>query len=252
MDDIKNKFSQYIFPGLLTLVGLLILITGTQQNWMFKIGGAAIALVGVIAILQIAGILKKSTAIVVTIVTVAASAGVAYLDYHSIDSRLDYLKRKEMIESHVVQRLKDIRTAQVAFHDANQRYTSNWDTLENFILTGQIPQIQAYGEKPDTLTEAEALELGLIVRDTIYQSVLQHEFLSEEALNKRKYPFHIDSLRYVPFGNGTEFYLNASTILDASGRRSAVVLVEDPQPFGDKAYKFGDMEKVTVSGNWTE
>lgn len=251
MNDLKFKFGQYFFPGFLTVVGLLLLITGTQQNWMFKLGGAAIAVVGIVSILKIAGIINKSLSIVVMVITILGSAGLAYLDYFSIDSRLDYLKKKDLIASHVIQRLKDIRTAQVAYHDAHGRYTANWDSLENFVLTGKIPEIQAYGEKPDTLSEQQALELGLIVRDTVYKSVLESEFLSEAARNRRQYPFYIDSLRYVPF-SGVEFRIEASSILDASGRKSAVFLAEDPEPFAEPAFRVGDLEKVTVGGNWNE
>lgn len=252
MNDLKFKFGQYVFPGLLAIVGLLILITGTQQNWMFKIGGAAIAIVGIVAILKIAGIINKTVSVIVMVIMILGSVGMAYLDYHSIDSRLDYLKKKDKIASHVIQRLKDIRTAEVAFHDAHGRYTANWDTLENFVLTGEIPIIQAYGEKPDTLSESEALELDLIVRDTVYQSVLESEFLSEVAKRQRSHPFYVDSLRYVPFSGGNTFNLQSGHILDPSGRKTAVFKVEDPEPFAEPALQVGSMEKVTVNGNWLE
>lgn len=252
MNDLKYKFGQYVFPGLLTIVGLLILITGVDQNWMFKLGGAAIAIVGIVSILKIAGIINQQISIVVMVVMILGSAGMAYLDYFSIDSRLKYLEKKDMIASHVIQRLKDIRTAQVAFHDAHDRYTANWDTLENFVISGEIPMIQAYGEKPDTLSEQEAIEMGLIVRDTVYKSVLESEFLAESALKQRKYPFHVDSLRYVPFSGGQSFDLEAGHILDASGIKNAVFKVEDPDPFAPPAFHVGSMEKVTVNGNWTE
>lgn len=252
MDELKHKVGQYIFPAILTIIGLLILITGLDQNWMFKVGGAAIAIVGIVSALKIAGVINKSVSMIVMVVMILGSVAMAYLDYYSIDSRLKYLKKKEMIASHVVQRLKDIRTAEVAFEEANGRYSANWDTLENFILTGEIPMIQAYGEQPDTLTEQEAIDLGIIVRDTVYKSVLESEFLSEAALKQRKYPFHIDSLRYVPFSGGQTFNLEAGHILDASGIKNPVFKAEDPDPFAPPAYHVGSMEKVTVNGNWTE
>src|SRR6056297_3442150 len=106
MNDFKFKFGQYFFPGFLVIIGLLILITGTQQNWMFKLGGAAIAIVGIVSVLKIAGYITQGISIIVMVITVLGSAGLAYLDYYSIDSRLDYLKKKDMIASHVIQRLK--------------------------------------------------------------------------------------------------------------------------------------------------
>lgn len=252
MNDFKFKFGQYFFPGFLVIIGLLILITGTQQNWMFKLGGAAIAIVGIVSVLKIGGYITQGISIVVMVITVLGSVGLAYLDYYSIDSRLNYLKRKDLIASHVIQRLKDIRTAQIAYNDAHGKYTANWDSLETFVLTGEIPEIQAYGQKPDTLTEQKALELGIIVRDTVYISVLEREFLSESALRQREYPFYIDSLRYVPFSGGQEFRLEASQILDASGRPESVFIAEDSDPFAEPALKVGNLEKVSTGGNWKE
>jgi hypothetical protein len=153
MNSLKDQIGKYIFPAILVLMGLLMLITGMQQNWLFKLGGAAIAIVGIVAILNIAGILSKMASTILMIVMILGSAGLAYLNYQSIENQLVYIKKKELIASHVIQRLKDIRTAELAYKDANGRYTANWDTLTSFILTGQVPMIRAFGEKPDTLSE---------------------------------------------------------------------------------------------------
>jgi hypothetical protein len=252
MNSLKEQIGKYIFPAILVLLGLLMLIMGMKQNWLFKIGGAAIALVGIVATLNIAGILSKMASTILMVVMILGSAGLAYLNYQSIENQLVFIKKKELVASHVIQRLKDIRTAELAYKDANGRFTANWDTLTSFVLTGQIPQIRAFGEKPDTLSEQEAIALGLIVRDTVYQTVLENQFLSEVALNKRNYPFYVDSLRYVPFGEGTEFNLQASVISDASGQITPVFQVEDPKPFAEPAFKVGSMEQATTTGNWTE
>lgn len=251
MNSLKEQIGKYIFPAILVVIGLLMLITGMQQNWLFKLGGASIAIVGIVASLSIAGILSKMASTILMAVMILGSAGLAYLNYQSIENQLMFLKKKELVASHVIQRLKDIRTAELAYKDANGRYTANWDTLTSFVLTGQIPQIRAFGEKPDTLSEQEAIALGLIVRDTVYQTVLENQFLSEIALNKRTYPFYVDSLRYVPFGEGVEFNLQAS-VISVSGQITPVFQVEDPKPFAEPALKVGSMEQATTTGNWTE
>jgi hypothetical protein len=251
MNSLKDQIGKYIFPAVLVLIGLLMLITGMQQNWLFKLGGAAIAIVGIVAFLNIAGILSKMVSTILMVVMILGSAGLAYLNYQSIENQLAYIKKKELISSHVIQRLKDIRTAELAYKDANGRFTANWDTLTSFVLTGQVPQIRAFGEKPDTLSEQEAIALGLIVRDTVYQTVLENQFLSEVALNRRKYPFYVDSLRFVPFGNGVEFDLQASVIA-VSGQITPVFQVMDPKPFAEPALKIGSMEQASTTGNWTE
>jgi hypothetical protein len=252
MNSLKDQIGKYFFPALLVLIGLLMLITGMQQNWLFKLGGAAIALVGIVAILNIAGVISKTVSTLLMVVMILGSAGLAYLNYQSIDDELVFLKKKDLVASHVIQRLKDIRTAELAYKDANGRFTGNWDTLSSFVLTGKIPMIRAFGEKPDTLSEEEAIVLGLIQRDTIYETVLENQFLSEVALKRRKYPFYVDSLRYVPFGNGIEFDLKVGVIGDASGIITPVIQITDPKPFAEPALKIGSLEQATTSGNWNE
>ncbi len=252
MNDLRLKVSQHIFPVLLIVAGLVLLFSGTQQNWMFKLGGAVIALTGVISALNIAGFISKGVGLVIMVVMILGSAAMGYLDYVSIDSEIQYIKKKDMIASEVIQRLKDIRTAQVAYNEANGKYTSHWDTLQHFVMSGKVPIIQAYGERPDTLTEVQALELGLIVRDTVYESVLEREFLNPNSQRQRNYPLRIDSLRYVPHSGRTVFELDAGFITDASGRRSAVFMARDPKPFAGDALQVGDMERVSISGNWVE
>jgi hypothetical protein len=66
------------------------------------------------------------------------SIGLAAFLVHRIKFKIDEDKRIERTEQQVINRLKMIRDAQVAYLAVNRKYTGNWDTLINFIDTGHI------------------------------------------------------------------------------------------------------------------
>ena len=128
----------------------------------------------------------------------------------------------------VIDRLVDIRTAQVEFKNAHGLYANNFDTLIGFVKYGRIPFVLKEGvlsdkQLEDGLTEDKAAEIvyknrirdikkwGLegFRRDTFYANVL-------DTIFGKNYP--IDSLRYVPFSrNNDQFQLRAGDINTSSG-----------------------------------
>ncbi len=150
---------------------------------------------------------------VIQVILVAAIMVLGYLLYESIMNPIRFNKEKNKRERATIQRLRDIRTAQVAFKAEYGRFTSSFDTLINFVKSDSFSVIKAIGSIPDTLaeqgmTEKEALKQGLIQRDTIKLSVL-------DSLFYHRYP--IDSLRYVPYTNKKEFKLGTNVLNTASG-----------------------------------
>ena len=75
--------------------------------------------------------------------------------------------------------------------------------LQFHIKNDSMPVIKAIGFVPDTLTEAKAVELGIVTRDTLLISV-------RDTLFPKNYS--VDSLRYVPTSDGKEFDMNAGEI----------------------------------------
>jgi len=135
----------------------------------------------------------------------------AFALFRSIQKPIKFEKEKAIRYDAVIQNLKDIRTAQIAFKDVNNRYTGDFDTLINFIKYDSFPMIKAIGRIPDELVdslgvkkaEIEALRRGLISRDTVKIGIL-------DSLFAKHYP--IDSIRYIPYGNGAEFKLGAGVV----------------------------------------
>ena len=141
--------------------------------------------------------------IIIHIVLIAASLWLAYECYRSIAVVEEFQKIKDHRYEAVIQRLKDIRTAQEAYLDVYGRYTSSFDTLIYFVKHDSLKVVNAIGELTDDmvdegLTEADAVKRGLIIRDTV-------RVAAYESLFGKGYP--IDDLRYVPFTNRKHEFL---------------------------------------------
>ena len=138
-----------------------------------------------------------------------------YLLWESINKPIRFNKEKNRIEAATIQRLKDIRSAQLAFRAENNRFTADFDTLINFLKTDSFRVVQAIGSVPDSMieelgrakAERQALKDGLISRDTIKLSVKDSLFAAG---------YSIDSLRFVPFTAGHEFEMGAGVLQTTS------------------------------------
>ena len=145
----------------------------------------------------------KALRVIVQVVLFFVIVGLGYLIYSGIMKPIDFANEREVREGAVVQRLKDIRTAQVSFRSVYGKYTASFDTLIHFVKEDSIPVEYAEGSLDDSL----AVAMGLIVRDTFYVRVKDSLFIDN-------YP--IDSLRFVPFATDVEFEMASGSILTAS------------------------------------
>lgn len=138
----------------------------------------------------------------------------AFLVYESIMRPVKFQREYNTRTEKVIDRLKDIRSAQVAYKLVNGKYTASFDTLSDFVANGQIPVVRMEGSLNDSMilagmTELKALELGIIKRDTAYVNVIDTLFKTKTWI--------ADSLRYVPFTDKAEFELGTNVLSTASG-----------------------------------
>lgn len=132
------------------------------------------------------------------IIQILLAAIIIFLGYKCYDSIMIPQKFQEIKNQRyerIIQRLKDIRTAQEAYKGVYGQYTSSFDTLINFIKYDSVKVVRSIGSLSDDdiekgVTEAQAIKEGKIIRDTIKVSALENVF-------GREYP--IDDIRYVPF-----------------------------------------------------
>ncbi len=239
-----------IFPGVVSVLGIVVLIAAfqTEQNTMVILGVLALILAGAIGVVMSIVSIGKPIRLGISAVLILLSAGLAYADYISIQGPLAFQKEKDRRYKHVIQRLKDIRTVQLAYKRKYQKYTGDLDSLENFIKMDSLEVIRAIGERPDTMTNEEALLAGIISRDTVLVPVIDSLFKpSEEG---RIHAFNLDSLRFVPFTEGAEFELDAGFV-ERSSVKVPVFVARDSKPFDtNDPLQVGSMNDPKTNGNW--
>ena len=81
--------------------------------------------------------MKKSVKIIVEIVLLLVCILLVNLIVGSIMKPVNFNKQKAFRESVAVQRLKDIRTLQVAYKSVNGKFTSTVDSLKDFYNNGK-------------------------------------------------------------------------------------------------------------------
>ncbi|MDO4461683.1 MAG: hypothetical protein Q4C30_04185 [Bacteroidia bacterium] len=137
--------------------------------------------------------------------------GLGWMIYRSVQEPIIFQEQYDQRKAAVVERLKLIREAQVAYKAINERYTGSFDTLITFVKEGNYKLTKNEGSLTDSMlnagmTEKEALKRGIIKRDTIYVSV-------KDSLCKNINP---DSIEFVPYTNGAKFEMGAGSITTSS------------------------------------
>ncbi len=259
----KNTIGKLLFPATLILLGVIILTIAykEEQNWQFKLGSFGVIIAGIIFLLNIFEVLKKTIRLALFAVLILFALGLTYLDYKSIKEPIDFIKEKDHRYAFVIQRLKDVRAAQIAYKAVKGKYASDFDGLMNFIKNESLPVIKAIGTVPDTLTEEQALKMGLVKRDTSYVSAKDSIF-SPFYLKDRANGFQLDSLPYIPFGGGEKFKISAGQIEKNKVNVQVVEVIADKKIIlggldavlisREDDLKFGSMTDPNTNGNWGE
>jgi hypothetical protein len=246
-----QEFRKFIFPGAVTVIGLAAIILGfnTGQNSMYLFGATALFLAGAISLIAATVQLSTMLKIVLSVVLVVLVSGLTVANYQSIKVPIDFKNEKDRRYEHVIQRLKDIRTAELAYKAKYQKYQGNIDSLVYFLKTDSLIVVKATGEVPDSLSLEQALERKLVFRDTILVNAYDSLFASQNVKD-RVHPFKLDSLPMVPFSGGKRFKLDAG-VVDRSSVKVAVFQATDAAPF-DKTdvLQVGSMNDPKTNGNW--
>lgn len=140
--------------------------------------------------------------IVIQLVLLAIACVLGYLIYDGIQSKIEFKEEAQSRENVVHTRLENIAEAQKQFKAEKGRYAGSFSELLNFLNNDSLTIVKAIGNVPDTLTEAEAVAQGIVIRDT---SLVPASTIFPEG-------FAIDSLPFVPFSKGATFEMKADII----------------------------------------
>ena len=188
----------------------------------------------------------------------------AYFVYNSINSEVEFQQVAKVRIAENVQKLKDLRQVQIAYKKVNNTYSNNFESLIDFLENDSMAIVKAIGETPDTLTDAQALELGIISRDTAY--VLAKETVFDEAYltsRNENFPLDLSTLTTVPHSD-KNYSVDAGMVekgkvvvqvFEISATYGAVFTGLDAENKSfelDNLLKVGSMDEASLNGNWGE
>jgi len=188
----------------------------------------------------------------------------AWLVYRSPISLKEFQEETNYRKSAVIQDLKDIRTAQIAFKDKYRVYAGDFNSLLSFVKNDSLAVVKAIGETPDSLTEDQALLAGIISRDTVFVPVYQTIY-NQDYLDTRdsRFSFDLEKLSMVPFSD-EKFSIESGNIEKG---KVVVQVFEVSTTFGtflngldatnkgidlDNTLRVGSMSDASINGNWGE
>ncbi|MBQ3766684.1 MAG: hypothetical protein II874_08120 [Bacteroidales bacterium] len=163
--------------------------------------------------------MNKAVKIILEIVLALAAVGLVYAIYNSVMKPVNFNKEKARRQEVAVQRLKDIRTLQVAYKGVNNRFTGDIDSLINFYNTGKMDIVMQVGSNDDSLAVENTARVKKAFKN-LKKDELNAKFMElyrqgqklvfsistpiavKDTLFHGRENFCIDSLAFIPFSGG--------------------------------------------------
>lgn len=187
-----------------------------------------------------------------TVLLFVVALGLGYFLFNSIKTDIEFEEKIESTEARVIDKLKQIRDAQIAYQAIHGRYTDNWDSLKDFIENGVIYDVQ---KTERVIPMAYGQDSVIVNYDTLGTVAVK-----DSLFNERKYPnFNLENLEEVPGSNGeNEFELYASEIAKKTGAVISVFEVKDTHVInperkkegGKGPLRVGSRDEASTQGNW--
>jgi len=188
--------------------------------------------------------------------------------YQSIMAPIVFKQVKKERYAKVINNLKDIRKAEVAYKTVNGKYTDNWDDLVKFIETGEYTITQ---RKDSSIVDVELtkryggveMRKDIVIIDTIGTASVKDSIFKNSDRYKK--------MMFIPGVEGQKFEIKAGTIEKGDSKLPVfevkvakdLLLKDQPEHLvaleketvsidavnGD-AIVLGSMNEVTTNGNW--
>ncbi len=189
--------------------------------------------------------------LVINLVLIALIGGLIWVLYSNIQEPIAFKAEREVREDAVIERLQSIRQAQEIHRSVTGGFAPDFDSLNYVLRNGEIMIVAVEGD-PDDPTKSN------IIYDTSFVAAMKQ--VEEFGLD-------LDSLRYVPFGEGVKFEMTADTltyqqtlvnVVEVKTKRSNFMGPYKDARFAryDNTYnptsfiKFGDLSTPSLAGNW--
>ncbi|MCY4419569.1 MAG: hypothetical protein OXB93_06970 [Cytophagales bacterium] len=167
-----------------------------------------------------------------------------------IKVEVDKQRNIRAVEKRVIERLRMVRDAQIAYQSHFGLYTGSWESLIRFIRTDSLYITERHEEIITLDYGADSVQ---VVIDTVGRVSVMDSVFSQYG------NFDFEQLKYAP-ETGAPFELWVGR-LEKGGFGVDAIEVKDTKPFNPdrnernelrarKPLRFGDREEVTTSGNW--
>lgn len=147
---------------------------------------------------------KAAIQIVLALVVV----GLAFVVYRQLTIPLQFDKEVSKRSAAVIDRIKDIRSAERAYKQAYDKYCGNFDSLIAFVLTDSMVYERSFGSADDSVAVAQ----GLVKSEKFKVAVIDTVFGT-----KKLTPEQVEQLRFIPYTDNTEYILEAGALETESG-----------------------------------
>ncbi|MEZ3443440.1 hypothetical protein [uncultured Alistipes sp.] len=198
--------------------------------------------------------------------------GLIYVIYQQIATPIRFEKETNQRKALVIDRIKDIRTAERAFKTKYQHFTGDFDSLINFVLNEELELERKIVDEDDSVGLAQLKKAGKKNVETFTIAVIDTIFAPKTLT-----PDQVKELRYVPFterkvqyilqagqlttGSGVvvpvvECRIPYKAFLDTVEYRQEIINMIDNEVNNFNRYagvKFGSMENANnEAGNWED
>lgn len=175
--------------------------------------------------------------------------------YKSIQDPIAFQEQKAKRKDAVVQVLKKIQAAQEMYRNIRGSYAASFDSLTKVISTESVVLEKLEADPTDPTNE-----------DKFIRTIIKKP-AKDSLFHLLGGPVNLDSLRFIPYGEGKQFTIEADTIIQQNAK---VFVVEVGTKYKDfmgefssprykkydalydpeKRIKFGDMNSASTGGNW--
>lgn len=204
------------------------------------------------------------------IILAVAIVGLVYVIYVQISTPIRFDKETKAKKAQVIDRIKDIRTAQRAFKSKYQHFTASFDSLSAFGLTDTLELERKIVDEDDSAAMAMLKKSGKKNIEKFKIAVIDTIFAPKKVTRQ-----DVENFRFIPgTGNKAQFIMEAGIItteskvvipvvecrapykafLDTVAYRQEVINLIDEEQNNFNRYpgvKFGSMDSGNnEAGNW--
>ena len=159
------------------------------------------------------------------IILAAVIVLLVWVIYTQINTPISFEKERDARKAAVIERIKDIRSAERAFNKKYQRFTADFDSLINFVLHDSIEGERKIVDEYDSAAMAQLKKAGKKNVEKFTVAVIDTIF-SPRKLSEAD----VRNLRYIPWTNNkTEYILEAGMLETES--KLVIPVVECRAPY---------------------